>query len=277
VQLAEAVKQGLSAGYSYEIDTNSGVFNGEHYDFCMKNLVCNHVALVNKPRVEVARLADSNVLIEDIVIMKNEKLLSIISRLNPSLLADAEAELEKEEKEEKKAESAAKDKKAKDSEKESTTSGKEGTKAEDDEMEAADEESEAEKEEKKAKDKKAKDKKAKDNEEEEKESKAEAKDSAYAIDSAHIEQLISQHMRNYTEAKDLCEKVIGKTRFAADAQPEAMFDAVLQTKNIASRDMSLETKRALLQYMADQPSMAVRSNVVNNYAADNKADSFEII
>ncbi len=44
-------KRELSAGYRYTPDMTPGVVDGAHYDGIMRNLVCNHVALVEVGRV----------------------------------------------------------------------------------------------------------------------------------------------------------------------------------------------------------------------------------
>ena len=41
----------LSAGYYYDADMTSGVYNGEHYDGIMRNIHGNHVALVYRGRI----------------------------------------------------------------------------------------------------------------------------------------------------------------------------------------------------------------------------------
>ena len=42
--------QQVSAGYSAEIDKTGGSYNGEKYDSCQKNIVYNHIALVDVGR-----------------------------------------------------------------------------------------------------------------------------------------------------------------------------------------------------------------------------------
>lgn len=47
---SEKMKE-LSAGYAYELDMTSGVFEGQHYDGIMRNILGNHVALVERGRI----------------------------------------------------------------------------------------------------------------------------------------------------------------------------------------------------------------------------------
>lgn len=43
-------KRELSAGYRYDVDMSPGTFEGQQYDGVMRNLRCNHVAIVREGR-----------------------------------------------------------------------------------------------------------------------------------------------------------------------------------------------------------------------------------
>lgn len=245
VDLAEKVKKGLSCGYSYNLVDEKGEFNGKPYDFKMTDIVCNHVALVGSPRVQVARLADSlmNILIKGNDDMSAKEILSILMQKNPQLVTDAAEEYEKKEKE------AIDKKKAKDD----TYREKSGGAMSTDESE--EEEEEEMKDKKKAKDKKKmKDKKKGKDEEECVEKKEMAGDS--------VEELVKKQLTAYNIAKDICEKAIGKTTFAADAMPEQMYNATLKALNIKCDGYSMDTKAALIQYISDSKAASKQQKQV---------------
>lgn len=252
VALVEKVKQGLSCGYSFNLVKESGVWNGKHYDLKMSDIVANHVALVATPRVKVAKMADSLINFIKEKDMDAQALIDILARKHPNLVKDAAEELEKKD---------CKDKKGKDNTNSEKTGEGEST---DEELEKEEGIVHAKEKDKKGKDKKGKDKKIRDEEPEEE--KAMTGDSVAAIVQAKITE--------YNEARDLCERVLGKTKFAADSNPESMFDATLKAKNVDVKGLSLDAKKALLQYIGDsKPAVKKSAPVIK----DNAADNFNII
>lgn len=256
VELVERIKkEGLSCGYKYNIVDKKGVWNGKPYDFMMTDIVCNHVALVGIPRNKPAKLADSDNFNKEDLEMDAQALLVKLLTKNPHLLMDSEEgkgenKPEKEEKQE--------DKKSKKKGKDMDIyyHSKKGKDAE----EEAEEENEHMKDKKKGKDKKCKDK--------DPDAELKAEDTAKLIQDS-VNNAVIAHIKT----KELCEKVIGKSAFGADAMPEEMINKTLKAKNIAVDGYSLETKTALLQYIADTQVKQTKT-VKHTFASDstNKCD-----
>lgn len=60
-QIEDGSLKDLSCGYWYEVDMTEGdTPDGRHYDFVMRSIKCNHVALVNIGRVPDCYVADEN-------------------------------------------------------------------------------------------------------------------------------------------------------------------------------------------------------------------------
>lgn len=61
-EAAQAIQDGsrdqLSCGYSYRADMTPGVFQGRKFDGVMRDITCQHVALVDEGRVPGAVVAD---------------------------------------------------------------------------------------------------------------------------------------------------------------------------------------------------------------------------
>lgn len=79
----------LSPGYRYRADMKSGQINGERYDGVMRDIACNHLAVVSKGRT------GSDVLVNDHLpqeIAMSEKLKKRLEALKPFLAQDADIE-----------------------------------------------------------------------------------------------------------------------------------------------------------------------------------------
>ena len=273
--------QDLSCGYAYTLDKSTGVHEGKKYDFKMKNLIGNHLAVVGDGRVPEARISDSNNFIKGKIMKKSALSIfltgifgdkkamdntEVIKGLRQLAVKDSEEfeggeieqakaiielakkieaseKVEDAEHEAEKKEHEVKDKKAKDK------------KGKDDEDEPdMSEDNEAEKEEKEVeKDldegkKAVKDKKAKDEESEKEKLEIEAKDKK-AMDSA-VKMAISEKIK----IESLCKKVIGKIsdNVLADSTLESIVTNTLKAKNIACDDKSYDTKVAMLEVLAQQ-------------------------
>lgn len=270
IDLVEKVKDGLSSGYSYTLVKESGSWNGKPYDFKMVDICCNHVALVENPRVKIAKLADNDVFYEVTKNMDKSELLRYIADNAPDLARKLIA-----------------DKNGKDDSHTEKT-GKENTTDNEEEKEKLSDEELKELEnvvhaKKDAKDKKAKDEKDDDLVEDNEEEPEKEKEKKKAEDSMSIKQQIadavSQQLKLYRETQELCEKVIGKTRFAVDATPEQMIDNTLRAKNINYENYGLETKKALLQYIADTSAKEkqVKKTVYTQDSSFSKKDDFQLI
>lgn len=280
VDLVEKVKQGLSAGYAYNLVQESGSWNGKPYDFKMTDIVCNHVALVGNPRVKVAKLADSfNNLLEVLQNMKRKELLQLIADEAPDLARKLLARAADESHMEKSGKGSSTDK---------------DEKLSDEELKELEGVVHAKKE---GKDKKAKDKKAKDDEddlvedEEEPESKKEhakaekeeheekkkAEDAISKQIADSVTAQVAKQLREIRETHELCEGVIGKAKFAADSSPEDMIDSTLKTLGISHKGYSLETKVALLKHRAKDGKQIVTRPVMadSHFGSSAKFDVIE--
>lgn len=58
-RIQDGSKRSVSAGYAYDIVPESGAINGQEYSLKMVNIRFNHLALVEKPRVDTAIIGDS--------------------------------------------------------------------------------------------------------------------------------------------------------------------------------------------------------------------------
>ena len=113
----------------------------------------------------------------------------------------------------------------------------------------------------------AKDKRARDNEESEKEEKEnKASDAAIA-------ELAQRAVIAYNSTRELCERVIGKTAFAADALPEQMVDSTLKAKGCLDKykHLDIDGKKALLQFMGD--TAITTKQPVHVIATDSGSDN----
>ncbi len=278
-------KKCLSVGYKYDIVKEDGTFDGKKYQFKMINIRANHIALVDKGRVDEAQIADQSINTKNNYLkglsMKNTFLKTLFSWALDAKMCDS-SELEKEIKEVK---SKANDE-------------FEGGAEEKKEMLDSMEEKLGEMKKKEAADKAAKDNEpkepkepgAKDNEPEPK--KPEAKDNEpepkkkdaedraiIAMDEKKIAEKASQMamdmLRTNTEVTALCERVIGKL-------PEAMlYDSaeikINKTLKIAQDGIdysgkSIEAKTAVLETLANNKKTVRDSiNYSQQFASDTAA------
>jgi hypothetical protein len=277
VELVERIrKEGLSSGYKYEIKEKKGVWNGRNYDFEMSDIVCNHVALVSQPRNKPSKLADSININKDVKKMAkatamdaNALLVKLLTK-NPELAAEmlldsGEAAGENtpskpEHEEGKTKDKKAKDKKGKDEEDMPAEDEENGCPAEDED----DDEKPETKDKKRGKDKKGKDEESESKEKE----KSNAEDTAKLIRDS-VNNIVMAHLKT----KELCEKVIGKSTFGADSTPEQMINSTLAAKGYDHKDLGLEAKTAILQYMADTKAKEVIATKHTFRAADSSGKS----
>lgn len=188
----------ISSSYRYRADMTAGMYNGEEYDGVMRDIVCNHVAIVPNGR------AGPTVFVYD----SKPKGIDIMSKVNklwaflkPQLANDADPDKVKEELKNivEDEDEDDKDKKDKDDKK-------------DDKKEdmAKDEKSEAEKLAEELEEREEKLRK------EEKDKEDMAKDSRLAMDS--LKQQMRGEFKALREAEQLCEPIVG--RVACDSADE---------------------------------------------------------
>ncbi|RTK92971.1 MAG: DUF2213 domain-containing protein [Neisseriaceae bacterium] len=70
--------EGLSVGYKYTPVLESGEYEGDKYDIKMTDIIVNHVALVEDPRVQTAGVADSNSIISKETTMKKKRKVAFV-------------------------------------------------------------------------------------------------------------------------------------------------------------------------------------------------------
>ncbi|APA83233.1 DUF2213 domain-containing protein [Francisella tularensis] len=247
VELVESKKkEGLSGGYSYDLDPTPGYFDGEYYDFIFRNLSFNHVALVKKGRVLNAKIADTA---ENLIINRGGVMPESLKKAN-----DSKEKVEK------------------------TVNDNQKENAEDDISKL--------KEQLKIKDSKISDLENKLKEHQKEDAERFSKDSdeskkSNASDEDMIQKFVAKGIADNLKARGLAEQVLGKVNFALDASPEMIFDSVLEAKKQDYKGMSLDTKEALVKYMAFSASkekqskgIAVDSNPTFNSKTADWIDNF---
>ena len=287
VDLVENHKDGLSAGYSFSLENSSGEFKGEKYDFVMRDIQANHVALVKTPRVPEAKIADNDFLKD---IDMNNSLFSweLADKKGKDEHDDLDIEDSKEDSEE--ASMSTKDKKAKDKK------GKDNH----DENGFAELEDEEDEEEGKGKDSgyiidaRATDKKSADDMDEIEDSdeddekakdsyddgdnkydKAKNKDSRYmSADSIArlVDAKVEERFREFSEVKALCEDALGgRVNYDYTARPISMMRETCKALGMDSNHDYKTTKVLLQNHIRMKSKSAyIEDNKKSYYAQDNK-------
>jgi hypothetical protein len=273
-------KKDLSCGYAYTLIKESGIFDGQPYDFKMVDLRGNHVALVEEGRVSGAMIADSNNFKEERIVKKQSAMSMLISRLmGDSKAKDNEqkmkdnAELVKSMKE-----IAGKD--AAEFEGGQDEKGKTimemASKLHDMESEEAEDEEESEaeaKREEELKKKKAEDMEepiaAKTIKEVEKSNKQAAEDSL-AFDSL-VNKKVEESLKRHSKIVSLCKNVAGQLsdNLAMDSNLDNIINETLKLKGVDYKGKSEEAKLAMLEVLATQskPVFAMDSIKTTNFKA----------
>ncbi|KKI41924.1 DUF2213 domain-containing protein [Hafnia alvei] len=241
----------LSSSYQYVADMTPGTTpNGEVYDGIMREIIGNHVALVETGR------AGSDVLVADslppeLKHMSKRKAAAIRATLKPLLAADADLEaevrkallaLDEAEKEDKK------DKPAEDEETEEEKKEREAK-----EKAAQDEETEEEKKEREAKEKAAKDEEEKDKD---KVSKT-AMDSAIRLAADSATKKAAQNFREIREAEQAVRPLIGDVvamDSASDVYRTALEQSGVDTKGVHPSAFPSLVKMAISQKESTRPA-----------------------
>ena len=281
VELLEKHKQDLSAGYSFNLVNKSGDFDGQHYDFIMDDIKCNHIALVKNGRVPEAKVADKKYLGGQVMATLKDAVNTITNALGLDKKTKDNDDLENE---------------IEDGEvdKQSTSSAKASTK----DKKAKDEDDKDDK-----KDDKVVDKKAKDNdmdtdiedEDEDKDDKKPAKagDSEVTINLIKSEksriadaQLMDQAIENKVneilgsriKAKTLCEDALGGiSAFDGSTSIDIMYTETLKALGHDSKEIksySLDTKEALLKHEVSSAHKQKQVNLKSAYIADSADEKY---
>lgn len=189
----------ISSSYRYRADMTPGVYNGEEYDGVMRDIVCNHVAVVPSGR------AGPDVLVYD----EKPKGYSIMSKLDklwakllPHLAADAEPEEVKKE-----LKNLVED--------EDEDEKKDKPKTADDEQTEADKDDESEAERLKREEKELKEREEREDADRKKDREM-ANDAKLAMDA--LESKLARKFKDLREAERMCEPLIGNV--ACDSAEE---------------------------------------------------------
>lgn len=229
----------ISSSYRYRADMTPGVYNGEEYDGVMRDIVCNHVAIVPDGR------AGPDVLVYDSkpkgydVMSKLEKLWATIL---PRLAKDANPDEVKEE--------VAKLVEDEDDDK------KDKPKTADDEQTQAEKDNESEAD------------RLKEREDREKDEKM-AKDSRLAMDA--LETRMRAQFRELREAEQMCEPIIG--RVACDSAEE-VYRMALKQKGVNGVDSLHSSALKPMVEMLQNTKMAQDSAPVINSDSRSRVSSF---
>lgn len=263
VDLIEKYKQGLSCGYSYDLEVSPGEKDGKKYDLIFRNLKCNHVALVYKGRVQGAIVADEH---ED---NQKEKVMAKGNDAKYNEKQDIDYEENNLENEVKAVEKSHMPGKEDILEELLETSAKleklrnspDADKKQIKEMESGLNDLKKkvlEMKDKYVQEDKKQSKTDRDNERtgemfkeiDSKEMKKMAKDMAMDMAADIARKVFKEH----AQTKDLCDKVLGKSSFAFDTDIEEMVDRTLKAKGVNfAMDKSFNEKYTLLEYLASQP------------------------
>lgn len=244
----------ISSSYRYRADMTPGNYNGEDYDGVMRDLVCNHVAIVPNGR------AGSDVLVYDskpkgYTIMS--KLSSLMALLKPRLAADSDPEeLEKDLK--KIVEDEDEDDKKKADDEDESDADKKKT-ADDEEQTEADRDNESEAERLKAREKREKEDREKD--------RKEANDAAVAAAGAHYKAL--------REAERICQPIVGNV--ACDSADEVYRMALdhAGVKNVKS--LPSAALRPMVEMLQNQRSVIAQDSAPVRLNGSVEADVIKMI
>lgn len=234
----------ISSSYRYRLDMTPGEYEGEAYDGVMRDIVCNHVAIVPSGR------AGPDVFVYDSQptgLKLMSKIKSLMTLIRPYLAND-----EKSEEVEKKVESIIKDE-------------------DEDKKKAEDEMSEEEKKKLAEDEESEKDKKAEDEAEEEKKEKM-ANDSKLAMDAAV--KAVEQRFIDLRKAERDVRPVVGE--LACDSAEEVYRTALKQLGCDEHASIPAAALSSVFKAYARQPSsMAQDSAVITTSSRENVKNFFE--
>ncbi|ELY4860563.1 DUF2213 domain-containing protein [Cronobacter sakazakii] len=236
----------ISSSYRYRLDMTPGEYEGEAYDGVMRDIVCNHVAIVPSGRV------GPDVFVYDSQptgLKLMSKIKSLMTLIRPYLAND-----EKSEEVEKKVEAIIKDE-------------------DEDKKKAEDEMSEEEKKKLAEDEESEKDKKAEDEAEEEKKEKEKmANDSKLAMDAAV--KAVEQRFIDLRKAERDVRPVVGE--LACDSAEEVYRTALKQLGCDEHASIPAAALSSVFKAYARQPSsMAQDSAVITTSSRENVKNFFE--
>lgn len=243
----------ISSSYRYRADMTPGVYNGEEYDGVMRDIVCNHVAIVPDGRAGPDVLVYDSKPIGHKVMSKFEKLWATIL---PRLAKDSNPDEVKEEVK----------KMVEDEDDQSGKPKDTKPKTADDEQTQAEKDNESEAMRLKEREKREKE----DREKDEKEEKM-AKDSRLAMDA--LETRMRSQFRELREAEQLCEPMIG--RVACDSAEE-VYRMALDNAGVEHKGIHPSALRPMVELLNKSKSFA-NDSAPAPLTHDVKADVLKMI
>lgn len=246
----------ISSSYRYRADMTAGMYNGEEYDGVMRDIVCNHVAIVPNGR------AGPTVFVYD----SKPKGIDIMSKVNklwaflkPQLASDSDPEKVKEELKNIVEDDDEDDKDDKDKK----------PKTADDEQTDADKDNESEAERLTREKRELKDREEREEKDREKDKEEMAKDSRLAMDSLKAQ--MRGEFKSLREAEHLCEPIIG--RVACDSAEE-VYRMALKHSGIKGVDQLHSSALRPMVEMLKGNKMAQDSAPVIDGSSRERVNSF---
>lgn len=235
----------ISSSYRYRADMTPGVYNGEEYDGVMRDIVCNHVAIVPDGRAGPDVLVYDSKPIGHKVMSKLDKLwATILPRLakdsNPDEVKEEVAKIVEDEDDDKKDDKMAKDE------------GKQTQVDKDNESEAM----------------RLKEREEREEKDREKDEKM-AKDSRLAMDA--LETRMRTQFRELREAERMCEPYIGVV--ACDSAEE-VYRMALEQEGVAHKGVHASALRPMVEMMKNAKLLANDSAPVINKDSHTRVSAF---
>lgn len=254
----------ISSSYRYRLDLTPGVYEGEAYDGVMRDIVCNHVAIVPSGRAGPdVFVYDSKPTGRNLMSKLTEKLMAIIT---PMLAKD-----EKPEDVEKKVDAVIKDE-ATQAEKDNESEAERLKREERELKESEERENKDREKDKAAKDEEDKDKAAKDEAEKEKEKEKMANDSKLAMDAAI--KGVEDRYKALRQAERDVRPVVGE--LACDSAEEVYRTALKQMGCDDHATLPEGALRSVFNALAKAPAMA-QDSAPHHLSGDTKSEVLKMI
>lgn len=253
----------ISSSYRYRLDLTPGVYEGEAYDGVMRDIVCNHVAIVPSGRAGPDVFVYDSKPTGSILMTLKEKLMSVFKT--------ALANDEKPEDVEKKVDEVIKDE-ATQAEKDNESEAERLKREERELKEREDRENKDREKDKAAKDEADKDKSAKDEAEKEKEKEKMANDSRLAMDAAI--KGVEARFQALRQAERDVRPVVGD--LACDSAEEVYRTALKQMGCDDHATLPEGALRSVFNALAKAPAMA-QDSMPHHLTGDTKSEVLKMI
>ncbi|MBJ4953343.1 DUF2213 domain-containing protein [Salmonella enterica subsp. enterica serovar Goldcoast] len=253
----------ISSSYRYRLDLTPGEYEGEAYDGVMRDIVCNHVAIVPSGRAGPDVFVYDSKPTGSILMTLKDKLMAVIK---PYLAND-----EKPEDVEKKVDEVIKDE-ATQAEKDNESEAERLKREERELKEREERENKDREKDKAAKDEADKDKAAKDEAEKEKEKEKMANDSKLAMDAAI--KGVEDRYKALRQAERDVRPVVGE--LACDSAEEVYRTALKQMGCDDHATLPEGALRSVFNALAKAPAMA-QDSATHHLSGDTKSDVLKMI